>query len=101
MVSVTSGKIFSDAEAKLTSLIGMTIFNNGLQFRIGEEEKFRAMVSVDRNVSRGYKLTWREKAQGPLIDNIFDNHTNDQREKSLNRSDIYGINFKGDSATIK
>ena len=34
--SVTSGRIFSTAESKLISLIGMTIFNNGIQFIIGE-----------------------------------------------------------------
>ena len=52
-VSVTSGIIFSAAEAKPTSLIGMTIFNNGLLFRIGEYETFRAIVSATRNASRG------------------------------------------------
>ena len=59
-VSVTSGGIFYAAEAKLTSLIGMTIFNNGLQFRIGEEETFRAMIRAVINVSTDYKLPGRE-----------------------------------------
>ena len=51
-VSVTSVIIFYSAEAKLTSLVGITIFNNGLQFRIGEYETFRAIISAARNVSR-------------------------------------------------
>ena len=55
-VSVTLSRIFSDAEAKLTSLIGMTILNNGLQFRIGEDKIFRSIISAARNVSRNYKL---------------------------------------------
>ena len=59
-VSVTSSRILSAAEAKLTSLIGITIFNNDLQFRIGEEETFRAMINAARNVSRDYKLPGRE-----------------------------------------
>ena len=59
-VSVTSGRIFSAADAKTISLIGMTIFNNGLLFRIGEEGRFRAMVSSARNVSSDYKLPGRE-----------------------------------------
>ena len=59
-VSVTSGRIFSAAEAKLNSLIGMTIFNNGIQFIIGEDETFRAMISAARNFSRNYKLPGRE-----------------------------------------
>ena len=37
IVSVTSGIIFSTAESKLNSLIGIAIFNNGLKFIIGEE----------------------------------------------------------------
>ena len=60
MVSVTSHRIFSAADAKIISLIEMTIFNNGLQFRIGEEEKFRSMISAARNVSRDYILPGRE-----------------------------------------
>ena len=66
-VSVTSGKIFSAAEAKLISLIGITIFNNGLQFRIGEEDKFRAMISADRKVSRDYKMPGRDTVKGRLL----------------------------------
>ena len=70
-VSVTSVRTFSDAEAKLTSLIVMTIFNNGLQFIIGEEETFMEMISVARNVSGYYKLTGMETVQGQLLDNYF------------------------------
>ena len=50
--SVTSGRIFSAEEEKLNSLIEMTVFNNGIQFRIGEEDTFRAIISATRNVSR-------------------------------------------------
>ena len=67
-VSVTSGRIFSASESRLTLLIGMTIFNNGLQFRMGEEETFRAMIIATRNVSRDYKLPERDTVQGPLFD---------------------------------
>ena len=70
-VSVTSGIIFSAVEAKLTSLIGMTIFNNGLQFRIGEEETLRSIISAAINVSRDYKLPGREAVRGPLLDKCF------------------------------
>ena len=58
-VSVTPGRIFFAAEAKLTPLVVMTIFNNGLQFRIGEDGEFRAIISSVVNVSRGYKLPGR------------------------------------------
>ena len=99
-VSVTSYRILSAAEAKLTSFIGMTIFNNGLQFRIREDDKFRAMVRAARNISRNYKLPGRETVLGPLLDNCFENHIKNQREKLLNGADIYGIHFQGDGATI-
>ena len=70
-VSVTSGRIFSAAESKLTSLIGITIFNNGLRFIIGEVEISRAMISAARNVSSSYKLPGKETVQGLLLDNCF------------------------------
>ena len=70
-VSVNSGRIFSSAESKLTSLVVITIFNNGLQFIIGEDEKFRAIISAARNVSRNYKLPGRETVPWPLLDNCF------------------------------
>ena len=79
MVTVTSGIIFSAAEAKITSLIGMNIFNNGLQLRIGEDETLRAIISATRNVSRNYKLPGREMVRGPLIDNVFGINIKKQR----------------------
>ena len=39
--------------------------------------------------------------QWPLLYECFDNHIMNQREKLLNGSDIYGIHFQGDGATIK
>ena len=83
-VSVTSGRIFSAAEAKLTPFIGMIIFNNGIQFRIGEDQTFREMISYARNVSRDYKLPGRDRVRGPLLDNCSDNNIKNQREKLLN-----------------
>ena len=32
---------------------------------------------------------------------FFENHIKNQREKLLNGSDIYGLHFQGDGATIK
>ena len=100
-VWVTSGRIFSAEESKLTSLIGMNIFNKGLKFIIGEYKTFREMISAARNVSRYYKLPGRETVWGPFLDKCFDNHIKNQRENLLNRSDIYGLNFQDDGATIK
>ena len=70
-VSVTSSRIFYNAEAKITSLIVTTIFKNGLQLRIGEEETFRAMISAVRNVSRDYNMPGRETVRGLLLDEFF------------------------------
>ena len=74
MVSVTSGRIFSDAEAKIIALIGMTIFNNGLQFRMGEDETFREMIRAARNVSRDYNLPGRETVRGQLLDFFLESY---------------------------
>ena len=78
----------------------MTIFNNSLQFRIGQDKKFREMISAARNVSTDYKLTGRETVQGPLLD-FFENRIKNQRDKLLNGAYIYEIHFQGDGATIK
>ena len=64
----------------------MTIFNNGIQFIIGEDETFRAMISATRNVSRDHKLQGWETVRGPLLDNFVENHIKNQREKLLNRA---------------
>ena len=101
VTSVTSGWIFSAVEPKLNSLIGITFFNNGRQFIIGEEEIFRAIIITARNVSRDYKLKGRETVRELLLDNRFDNHIKNQHEKLINREDIYGLHFQGDGATIK
>ena len=49
-LTVTSGRKFSAAESKLTSLIGIDIFNNSLKFIILEEEKSSEMISASGNV---------------------------------------------------
>ena len=36
-----------------------------------------------------------------MLDNCFENHIKNQREKLLNRADIYGLHFQGDGAKIK
>ena len=100
-VSVTSGRIFYAAESKLTSLIGMNIFNNGLKFIIREEETSRAIIWAEINVSRYYKQPGRETVLGTLLDIFFDNHIKNQREKLLNRVEIYGTHFQDYGATIK
>ena len=100
-VSVTSGKIYITAESKLTSLIGMAIFNNGLQFRMGEDETLNEMISAVRNVLIYYKLLGRETVQGTLLDNCFDKNIKNQRDKLLNGAEIYGLHFQGDGAKIK
>ena len=79
----------------------MTIFNNVLPFIIEEEETSRAIISAARNFSRYYKLTGRGTVQGTLLDDFFDNHIKNQRERLLNRADIYGLCFQGYGAKIK
>ena len=70
-MSVTSFRIFSSAESKLILLIGMTIFNDGLQFRILKKDTFRAMIRSDRKVSMYYKLSGRDTVRGPFLGNYF------------------------------
>ena len=77
-----------------------SIINNGLQYIIGEEDIFRAMIGAASNVSRYYKMSGRETVRGVLLDNCFDNHIKNQREKLLNGAYVYGIHFQCDSATI-
>ena len=67
----------------------MNIFNNGLQFIIGSEEIFRAIIGAARNILRNYKLLGREMVQGPFLDKCFYNHIKNQRENLLNGADIY------------
>ena len=78
----------------------MTIFNNGLQFIIGEYNTFREMIRATRNISRDYKLPGMETVRGPLLDNFFENHIKNQCENLLNGSYIYGLHFQGDGAAI-
>ena len=59
------------------------------------------MIGAVRNGSRKYKLPGRETVQVPLLNNFFDNHIKNQREKLPNGADIYGLHFQGDGATIK
>ena len=59
------------------------------------------MIRAARNVSRDYNITGGKMVRGSLLDNFFENHIKNQREKLLNGAEIYGIHFQGDGATIK
>ena len=102
VTSVTSGKIISSDESKLTSLIGMTIFNNGLKFIFwGGGGTFRAMMSTARNISMDYNLPKREAVKGSFLYKCFERHIKNQHEKFLNGAEVYEIHVQYDGATIK
>ena len=68
---------------------------------MGVEKTLRSMISAARNVSRYYKLPGRDTVLGPFLDKFFENNIKNQRDKLLNGSDIYGLNFQGGGAIIK
>ena len=94
-VSATSGIIFSAVEAKLTSLIEMTIFNNYIQFIIGEEETSRAMLSAARKFQGITSCQGEIRCKGRCLISVLG---------IISRNSVisyYIIHFQVDGATTK
>ena len=100
-VSVTSGIIFSAAESKLTSLIGMTIFKNCLQFIIGKDETFRAIISAARNFQVITSCQGGRRFEGRCFIIVLRIISITNLRIYYTGADIYGLHSQGDGAKIK
>ena len=87
-------------ETRLTIAIADLIISEGLSFNISQKTRFKKVLYLARTVSKCYQPQNRKLTCKDILDVIHDQ--NMERNLSLIKieSDIFGLLFLGDGATI-
>ena len=93
-------KMMTSNETRLTVAISDLIVSEGLSFNISQKPRFKKVLELARTVSKFQQPPNRELISKDLLDLIHDQ--NMERNLSLikKESDIFGLLFLGDGATI-
>ena len=93
-------QIMTSNETCLTVEISDLIISERLSFNISQKTRFNKVLELARNVSKFYQPPKRKLISKDLLDVIHDQ--NMERNLSLieKESDIFGLLFLGDGATI-
>ena len=95
-----SPKIMTSIETRLTVAIADLIISEGLTFKLFQKPRFKKVLELARTVSKCHQYPNRKLIYKDILDVIHDQ--NMERNLSLieKESDISGLLFIGDGATI-
>ena len=87
-------------ETRLTVAIADLIIYEGLSFNLSQKPRLKKVLDLERTVSKFYQPPNRNLISKDILDTIHDQ--NMERKLSLikKESDIFGLLFLGDGATI-
>ena len=87
-------------ETRLTVAIYDLIISEGLSFNLSQKSRFKKVLELARTVSKSYQSPNRNLISKDILDVIHDH--NMERNLSLieKESDIFGLLFLGDGATV-
>ena len=96
----TTQKMMTYNETRLTVAINYLITSEGLSFNISQKPRFKKVLELARTVSKIYQPPNRKLISKDILDVIHDQ--NMERDLSLieKESEIFGLLFLGDGATI-
>ena len=89
------------SESELTMAIADLIHACGLPFSLASHHKFHRVLTLAKVVSKKYVPPGRNKIAGELLDLNYELYMKKTSELLLKESEIYGITFFGDAATVK
>ena len=87
-------------ETSLTVAITDLIISEGLSFDLSQKTRFKKMLEVARIVSKCYQPPNRKLISKDFLDVIHDQNIERNLRLIKNESDIVGLLFIGDGATI-
>ena len=93
-------KMMNSNETRLTVAIADLIISEGLSFNLSQKPRFNKVLELARYASKCYQTPNRKLISKDLLDVIHDQ--NMERSFSLieKESEIFGLLFLGDGATI-
>lgn len=89
------------SEARLTMAIADLIHSCGLPFSLASHHKFQRVLQYAKQAPKNYTPPNRNLVAGKLLDLNYDIYKNQTIEMLLKDSDVYGITFFGDGATVR
>ena len=87
-------------ETRLIVEIADIIASEGLSFDLSQKPRFKKVLDLAKTVSRFYQPPNRKLVSKDLLDVIHDNNTERNLSLIKKESDIFGLLFLGDGATI-
>ncbi|KAL3796904.1 hypothetical protein ACHAWO_010665 [Cyclotella atomus] len=99
--SFEKGTISGCNSADLDSAIAQLVYCKGLPFSFAECPYFKRMLEIARCAPRGYQPPKKGILGGEMLDLAYKAQLGRDMEKLLIDSEIYGLSFFGDGATIR
>ena len=93
-------KLMTSNKTRLAIAITDIIISEGISFNISQKPTFEKVLYLARNVSKFYQPPNRNIISKDLLDVIHDQNTERNLISIQKESDIFGLLFVGDSATI-
>ena len=87
-------------ETRLTVEIADLVISEGLSFNLSQKPRFKKVLELARTVSKCYQPPNRKLISKDILDLIHDQNMERNLSLTKNESDIFGLLFLGDSATI-
>ena len=93
-------KMMTSNENHLTVAIADLIISEGLSFNISQKPRFKKMLDLVRTVSKCYQPSNRNLISKDILDVIHYQNMESNLSLIEKDSDIFGLLFLGDDATI-
>ena len=93
-------KMMTYNETRLIATIADLVISEGLSFNIYQKPRFKKFLELARNVSKCYQPPYRKLISKDLLDAIHDQNLESNLSLIKKESDIFGLLFLEDGATI-
>ena len=87
-------------ETRLTVAIADLIISKGLLFNLSQKPRFKKVLELARTVSKCYQPPKRKVISKDILDVIHDHNMESNLSLIEKESEIFGLLFLGDGATI-
>ena len=93
-------KMITSNETLITVAIADPIISEGLSFNLAPKTRFKKVLDLEINVSKGYQNSNIKLISKDIMDLIHDQNMESNLNLIKKDSDIFGFSFLGDGDTI-
>ncbi len=100
-LTLGEGSNWATANSQLTMAIADLIHSHGLPFSLASDAKFRKVLQLAKNVTSKYEPPGRNQVATDLLDLNYNTYVAKNMALLTKDSEVYGISFFGDGATVQ